>query len=222
MPLPTWSELTITDAGVDPMAARLYGDKARGQVMPLVLHLHGGAFVAGGLDAGAAVAGLLSQAGARVLSIAYPLAPAHPFPQGLESAHAVLRWLARQRGKLAGAQAPLVVAGEEAGGNLAAALALMSRDRHEPQLAAQILVSPMLDPVLGTCSMREAEAGTAGCKWAEGWRRYLCRATDATHPYAAPGASTRLAQLPPTLLALSPHDALRDETHAFAERLRKA
>jgi acetyl esterase/lipase len=215
-----WADLVIDDAGVAPLAARLYGERGRG--VPLVLHLHGGAFVSGGLDAGVTVASALAQAGARVLSLAYPLAPAHPFPAALEAGHAALLWLQRQRTRLASAHAPLFVAGEEAGGNLAAALALMSRDRQQPALAGQILVAPMLDPMLGTCSMREADAGVAGCKWAEGWRGYLHRATDACHPYAAPSGSTRLANMPPTLLVFSNGDALRDETHAYARRLREA
>ena len=120
--------------------------------------------------------------------------------------------------RLAGHGARVYVAGEEAGGNLAAAAALMSRDRLEPELAGQILLSPMLDPCLGTESQRDAEVGRAGCKWADGWRRYLCRAGNADHPYAAPGSSMRLAGLPPTLLVTAQDDPMRDETQSYARR----
>jgi acetyl esterase/lipase len=107
---------------------------------PQVLHLHGGAFVAGAPADGCCVAALLRQAGASVHSFDYPLAPDHPFPQAVESAYAVLAGMQPRR-----RCAPLYVAGEEAGGNLAAALALMARDRGGPALAGQILLSPMLD-----------------------------------------------------------------------------
>jgi acetyl esterase/lipase len=91
-----------------------------------------------------------------VVSLAYPLAPEHPFPQPIEVGYAVLQWLYKHRVKMAGKGAPLFLAGEEAGGNLAAAVAVISRDRGHPPLAGQILVSPMLDPCTGTASQREA------------------------------------------------------------------
>ncbi|HEY0856634.1 MAG TPA: alpha/beta hydrolase fold domain-containing protein, partial [Albitalea sp.] len=109
-----------------------------------------------------------------------------------------------------------------AGGNLAAATALVARDRHGPALAGQILLSPMLDVCISTASWRGVHAGPVGCPWADGWRAYLPRACDAMHPYAAPGSSMRLEGLPPTLLVTALDDPLRDETQAFARRLRAA
>jgi acetyl esterase/lipase len=188
----------------------------------LVLHLHGGAFTAGVPEDGASVADLLADAGALVVSLDYPLAPAHPFPQPVEAAYTALDWLARHRRRLGAAGAPLVIAGEEAGGNLAAAAALMARDRGGPALSGQILLSPMLDVCVATASLRRAHAGPVGCKWADGWRQYLPQACDATHPYAAPGASVRLAGLPDTLLLTAVDDAMCDETCAYAQRLRDA
>ncbi|WP_280154113.1 alpha/beta hydrolase fold domain-containing protein [Piscinibacter sp. XHJ-5] len=182
---------------------------------PQVLHLHGGAFVIGAPPGGSRVAALLKQAGACVHSFDYPLAPAHPFPQAVESAYAVLAGMQPKR-----RCGPLFVAGEEAGGNLAAALALMARDRGGPMLAGQILLSPMLDVCVATASLRDARAGPVGCRWADGWRKYLPRASDATHPYATPGSAMRLAGLPRTLLLTSQDDPLRDETRAYAQRLR--
>jgi acetyl esterase/lipase len=168
------------------------------------------------------VASLLADAGAVVMSLDYPLAPAHPFPQAVETGYAALVWAWKSRNKLAGQGAPVFVAGEEAGGNIAAAVSLMMRDRQELALAGQILLSPMLDPCLGTASLRDAEAGPVGCMWADGWHHYLPRLEDATHPYAAPGAALRLAGLSPTLLVTAQDDPLRDETLAYAERLRAA
>jgi acetyl esterase len=223
MSSPAWNEETIASDGAPPLAARVYrADGAPGDGAPLVLHLHGGAFVAGDLVAGSAVASLLAGAGAVVVSLAYPLAPEHPFPQGVEAIHAALVWAQRERRRLTGHGARLFVAGEEAGGNLAAAAALIARDRRDPVLAGQILLSPMLDVCVSTASLRGAKAGPVGCPWADGWRAYLPRACDALHPYATPGRSMRLDGLPPTLLITALDDPLRDETRAYAERLRAA
>ncbi|WP_428422454.1 alpha/beta hydrolase [Methylibium sp.] len=206
----------------EPLKARVYGSRPRGSSAPLVLHFHGGAFVAGGLDSGAAIAGLLAEAGAVVVSLDYPLAPAHPFPAAVEAGHAALTWVHRHRGRLAGQSATVWVAGEEAGGNLAAAVALMARDRHGPPLAGQILLSPMLDPCVATASLRDAAAGPVGCRWADGWHHYLPNVADADHPYAAPASSMRLAGVPRTLLITAQDDPLRDEALAYAQRLRDA
>lgn len=179
-----------------------------------VLHLHGGAF-GGSIESGEGVAAALAAAGATVHSLDYPCGVAHPFPEALEAAYAVLLRLAGKR-----ARVPLFVAGEEAGGNLAACLALMCRDRLRPKLAGQILLSPMLDPRLGTCSARAAEAGAAGCKWAIGWHDYLRSPATANHPYAAPALALRLAGLPPALLISGPDDPMADEAAEYARRLR--
>jgi acetyl esterase len=221
---PRWKEQVIDIEGRPPLAARLYAATFdAGKPVALVLHLHGGSFVGGSLDQGTAVASLLARAGATVLSIAYPLAPEHPFPNAVEAAHAALGWAQRHRRRLVGAAVPLIVAGEEAGGNLAAAVALVARDRHGPALAGQILLSPMLDLCVASASWRDALAGRAGqCPWADGWRAYLPRACDALHPYAAPSRSMRLHGLPPTLLITSQDDPMRDEALAYAQRLREA
>lgn len=221
-PAPAWRDETIASPGAAPLALRIYGCAERCAGMPLVLHFHAGAFVGGALDDGAAVAGVLADAGAAVASVDYPLAPAHPFPQAIEAGYAALQWVERRRRRLAAKQAPIYVAGEEAGGNLAAAVAMMARDRAGPALAGQILLSPMLDVCVASASQRDARCGPVGCPWSDGWRAYLARDADAIHPYAVPGASLRLAGLPPTLLVSAADDPLRDETRAFARRLRAA
>lgn len=219
---PTWVDKQIQLALKKPLDVRFYGRHRVGAVSPLVVHFHGGAFAGGSLDGGSCVARLLADAGAVVMSLDYPLAPAHPFPAAVETGYAALLWAWKARQKLAGQGAPLFIAGEEAGGNLAAAVSLVARDRQEPALAGQILLSPMLDPCLATASLRDAEAGPVGCVWADGWHHYLPRLEDAGHPYAAPGSALRLAGLPPTLLVTAQDDPLRDETLEYAERLRAA
>lgn len=186
---------------------------------PIVLHLHGGAFVDGSLDSGRPVARLLAESGAVVVAAEYPLAPAHPFPEALRASYALLVWMNRNRARLSHRASQLYVAGEEAGGNLAASLALIARDRCAPALAGQILLSPMLDPDLATCSIREAEAGPVGCRWADGWQGYLGSAARAAHPYASPMAVSRLSGLAPALVLTAADDPLRDESLSYAARL---
>ena len=204
------------------MDVRMYGKRVAGGGMPLVVHFHGGAFVAGDLDSGSTVARMLAGAGAVVVSLAYPLAPKNPFPAGVEAGYDVLAWVYKNRVKLAGQGARIFLAGEEAGGNIAAAVSVMARDRGHPPLAGQILLSPMLDPCVGTASLRKATADATHCKWADGWLQYLRCPMDAEHPDAGPGGSRRLADIAPTLVLSGADDPLRDEAKAYAERLRNA
>jgi acetyl esterase len=217
------SDVTIPMAGHPALAARIYAGRPSGATVPLVLHFHAGAFVAGDLDSGACMARLLAQVDSVVVSLAYPLAPAHPFPQAVEAGYAALEFMYKQRHKLAGKGAPVYLAGDEAGGNLAAAVALVARDRAHPPLAGQVLVAPMLDPCVGTASLRETmECSTARCKWADGWQQYLRSPMDAEHPYAVPAHAQRLVGLPPALILTGADDPMRDEALAYAQRLRQA
>lgn len=184
---------------------------------PLVLHLPSGSFL--GTAAERPVATVLAEAGAVVVSADYPAGTRHPFPEALEAMHALLTDLDQRRGFWGARGSPLFVAGEEAGGNLAAALTLVARDRLGPKLAGQILLSPMLDAEMATCSFRDADAGPVGCKWADGWASYLSSACDAAHPYAVPAYGTRMAGLPPALIVTTPDDPMRDEALAYAGRL---
>lgn len=208
--------------GEPALALRVLGRKPRTGAAPLVLHFHGGAFVSGDLDSGACLADLLAGAGAVVASLAYPLAPQHRFPEALEAGHAALLWLHRQRARLAGREAPLFVAGEEAGGNIAAAMAMVARDRAQPPLAGQILVSPLLDPCNATPSLRETLGEQVRCKWADGWQQYLRGPMDVEHPYAVPALAKRLAGLAPALVLTGGDDPMRDAALAYAARLRSA
>ena len=187
---------------------------------PLVLHLAGGTFarVAGERP----VATLLAEAGAVVVSAEYPAGAAHPFPGAIEAMYVLLRHLHDRRAVFASKRSPLFVAGEEAGGNLAAALTLMARDRLGPPITGQILLSPMLDAGMASCSFRDAEAGSVGCKWADGWGVYLGSAEKAAHPYAVPACGTRMSGLPPALIVTTPDDPMRDECLAYAGRLHQA
>lgn len=211
----------VQEVQFGPLAARVYGCGAASPAA-LVLHLHGGTFNTGSIESGRCVAEALREAGAAVASIAYPLAPRHRFPETLEDIYRSLQALHAKRRAWSGRMTPLHVAGEEAGGNLAAALAMMARDRGGPRLAGQILFSPMLDACLATHSLRTADAGPVGCRWADGWHDYLGSPDRAAHPYAAPLGAMRLSGLPPALIVTAEDDPLRDECAAYAGKLRKA
>lgn len=159
----------------------------------------------------------LQDAGAQVLVTRYPLAPAQPFPAALDEAWAQLQQLAATKPR----GARLGVAGVEAGGTLAAALALRARDEGLV-LAAQILVSPALDPLLASASARQAHLGDCQCPLAQGWREYLGPACDAAHPYATPLATSRLQGLAAALLITGDEDPLGDDARRYAERLQAA
>jgi len=220
--IPPPSEVrTMPVPGTDRNACVL-GAKRRGQVLPLVLHFHGGNFTSGHPDDESSMAPLLAGAGAVVASFDYPLAPDHRFPVSVEAGYVALEWLYKQRTALAGKDAPLFVAGEEAGGNLAAAVAMVARDRLHPPLAGQMLVAPMLDPCTGSPSLRDKLGTQLACRWADGWQQYLRGPMDAEHPYAVPGRAQRLVDLPRTLVLTGSDDAMRDEAAAYARRLRAA
>jgi acetyl esterase/lipase len=157
-----------------------------------------------------------------VLASGYTLATSAPFPAAVEDAHAVLTWAKKNKAKLGWSGKSLLVAGIEAGANLAAVCALMSRDRGGPALAGQILVMPMLDPGLTTCSMRELQAPElldVADACASAYRGYLPNAADRTHPYASPLQSSRLKNLPPALILSAQDDPLRDEAEQYGAKL---
>jgi acetyl esterase len=226
-------QLTIRElevAGAEgPLAARLYtSDAPRTKKDSLVVFFHSGGFVGGGLDEADEFLRHMSCGAANqlVLASSYTLATERPFPAAVEDAHAVLCWTRKNKAKLGWNGKRLVVAGIEAGANLAAVCALMSRDRGGPELAGQILIMPMLDPGLSTCSMREVklDADMAGVAdtCAASYRGYLPNGADRTHPYASPLQSSRLKNLPPALILSAEEDPLRDEAEQYAAKLSAA
>lgn len=206
---------------LDSLSARLYRPAGDESVLPAVLYLHGGGFVAGSLDeADVTARALAAQARIAVLSLDYSLAPRHPFPAAPEDAHAALRWLARHAADLRLDAQRLAVAGDDAGGNIAAAAALIARDRNGPALAAQVLIGPMLDPsmtLLGDAERLRSDLKPQTC--AQRYAQYLPRTQERLHPYASPLTSRRLHELPPTYLATAKCDVLHCEAEHYATAL---
>lgn len=208
-----------TDAGCQ---AHVYRGAELLSPPPVVLHLHGGTFSASCIGSCARVAETLADAGAVVVSLQYSFACLNPFPAALEVIYSILTTMRARCPELAHKKSTLFVAGEEAGGNIAAGVALMARDQYLGDLQGQILLSPMLDPCLATASFRKYCPESAVQTMADGWQHYLGETAGFTHPYAAPAMCTRLAGLAPTLLVTSAECPMRDEAQAYAERLRKA
>jgi acetyl esterase len=204
-----------------PLTLRLYRPDRAHATLPVVLYFHGGGFVAGKLDdANAAARFIAGQTPALVVSVDYALAPARPFPAAPEDAHAAALWISEHAAELGGDPLRLAVAGDDAGGNLAAALTLIARDRNGPEILAQALVGPMLDPSmtrLGDGPRLKSDLSAATC--ADCYRQYLPQARQRVHPYASPLISVRQAGLPPALIITAECDVLHNEAEKYAATL---
>ncbi|MGW8726784.1 alpha/beta hydrolase [Streptomyces sp. NPDC055808] len=210
-------------AGAPDLPVRVYRPAAPGPA-PTVVYLHGGGWVLGGLDLYDRTCRALCRAsGAVLVSVDYRLAPEARFPAPAEDAYAALLWAGRHLQDLGGAAGPLVVAGDSAGGNLAAAAALLARDRQGPPLALQALVYPALDAARGTASYRANGQGyyltAAHLRWF--WAQYLGPRGDGGHPLASP-LRADLTGLPPAYVVTAGCDPLCDEGRAYVRALRAA
>ena len=196
--------------------------RPEGAVRPaIVVFFHGGGFLHRDIAATQAITGALSsRLNAVVITPMYATAGDAPFPAAIEDAYAAVGWAARTARDARWDSRKLIVAGVECGGNLAAVAAMLARDRGAPDLMAQILVRPMLDP---TQSSRSMHAAAPGERWPSscnaGYRAYLPNAADRLHPYAAPACCSRVAGLPPALILTGSDDPLRDEGEAYGAKL---
>lgn len=192
-------------------------------LLPVVSYYHGGGWVAGDLDSHENVCrALANAAGALVVSVDYRLAPENPFPAAAEDAHAAAAWLAVNAGEIGGDPSRLAVCGDSAGGNLAAAAAMMARDRGGPSIALQVLAYPITDFNFETESYRLFAEGffltRADMLWY--WDQYAPKIEDRRHPWASPMRAEDLSGLPPALVITAGHDVLRDEGESYARRMK--
>lgn len=216
-----WNDVILNDPDMKPVSARVYRNGDTQNVDAFVLHFHGGAFADRQSGVDRPIAMSIALCGTTVFSADYGAAADNSFPHTMDVAFDVLRHLSAMR-KGSSRRIKLIVAGEEAGGNVAAAVALRARDQMPGELDGQILLSPLLDHSMSSVSMREA--GSLGMRqsWAAGWARYLGLDGDPSHPYAAPASCTRFANLADALIVTSENDPLRDETLTYAARLQSA
>jgi acetyl esterase len=210
----------VSDESVGDIPIRIYRDADA--PTGLVVYFHGGGFVIGSIGLMDNVARELAHAsGAVVISVGYRLAPEDPYPAGLDDCEAVTRWALANLDRFGIAPGTVAVAGESAGGNLAAAVALRFRDAGEAALAGQVLMYPGVAGREEHPSMVEFDGLVISLKAAEMyWRAYSGSRNIDTDPYAAPLHAEHLRDLPSALVVLGGCDMLRDGGRAYAARLR--
>lgn len=207
---------------------RVYTPAGEGP-FPAAVQIHGGAWTMGTPDWPTFTAlcdTLAAEVPCVVVAVDYRLAPEHKFPAGLEDCHAAFAWVAEHAGELGVDPARIALVGDSAGANLAAAVALMARDRGGPSPAALLLEIPAPDHahIEDYPSAREFGAGW-GLETESlvlGRDLYFERPEDAAGAYASPGLAEDLSGLPPTLVMTAEFDPLRDNGEAFGKRLQEA
>jgi acetyl esterase len=207
------------------ISVRIYRSAAANKPCPAVVFFHGGGWVVGDLDTHDGLCrALCNAARCVVMSVDYRLAPEHKYPAAAEDAYAATIWIREHAAVLDVDPRRVAVAGDSAGGNLAAATALMTRDRGQPPLAAQVLIYPIADGDFETPSYQEFADGYMLTRGAMKWffRQYLSGEHEAQEPYVCPAQAANLRGLPPALVITAEYDPLRDEAEAYARRLQAA
>jgi acetyl esterase len=207
------------------LPVRIY-QKVGTKNVPVLLYFHGGGWVNGTLDSHDEICRLLAaESNATVVSVAYRRAPEHRFPAAPQDCLAATDWVFTRVSELRG-DGRVLVAGDSAGGNLAAVVALMRRDQHkQPTLAGQILLWPATayyhPPTQSYLDYGEG-FGLRRKGMSHFWDLYLNDPEEAKNPYAAPLAAAELGNLPPALVITAEYDVLRDEGEEYARRLSAA
>jgi acetyl esterase len=217
-------DVTLPGPSGSELRARLYRP-GRGEDLPILVYYFGGGWSLGTLDTGDGVCRMLTNAAECVtISVEYRLAPEHRFPAAVEDCYAGAAWAVAHADDLGADATRLAVAGDSSGGNLAAAVALLARERGGPAITHQLLVYPNTDYQADTPSMREANDeyffNPASVRWY--WGMYLATQEDGANPLASPLRAEDLSGLPAATVITAEYDPLRDEAEAYATRLRMA
>ncbi|HVM82256.1 MAG TPA: alpha/beta hydrolase, partial [Candidatus Binatia bacterium] len=219
------SELTVPGPDVS-IRAKLFRPSGAGAApLPVIVFYHGGGWVLGSPETHAmATAAMVQRTGAAVLSVDYRLAPEHPFPAAFDDAYAALLWVAGSGPRHGLDPTRIAVAGDSAGGNLAAGVSLVATREGGRRPAAQMLIYPVTDLANRHASYRLFAEGffltAAEMEWYIG--HYLPNRSAARDPRASPLLAPDLSGLPSALVLTAGFDPLRDEGEAYAARLEAA
>jgi acetyl esterase len=205
-----------------PIPVRIYVPAGSGP-KPALVYFHGGGWARGSLQTHDILCRALANGGACiVVSVDYRMAPEHTFPAAIEDSLAATRWVAEHAEQIGIDPTRLAVGGDSAGGNLAAAVALVLRDEGRPALVHQLLIYPVTDYNFETRSYLDNAEGYNLTREAMRfyWRLYLRDESDADDQRASPLRARHFANLPSAFVITAEYDPLRDEGHAYADRLR--
>jgi acetyl esterase len=206
------------------ISVRLYHPRP-GTRLPVLVYYHGGGWISWSVASFDPVCRRLCEASqCAVVSVDYRLAPEHKYPAAVDDAYAVLGWV-RARAELLGIDAGRVgVGGDSAGGNLAAVVTQLVRERRDPPLRFQALIYPVTDVTMSHPSYQEhaSDATLTASVMRHFIGSYLPADADRRHPTISPLFATDLAGLPPAIMIIAEYDPLRDEGFAYARRLREA
>jgi acetyl esterase len=204
------------------LAIRIYKPR-EARALPVLVYFHGGIFTTGSLEThDVPLRALANASGCMIVSVAYRLAPESPFPAAPEDAYAATQWVSKHAAEIGADATRMAVGGDGAGGNLAAVVALMARDRKGPALRYQVLIYPFTSAAMQTVSWWDFANGPVlnreGMLFHLG--RYLNTATDIRNPYLSPLAATNLEKLPPALIITAEYDPVRDDGENYAHELK--
>lgn len=215
----------IPGADGTDLPIRIYWPSTSDEPLPVVVFFHGGGWVIGGIDShDGQVREMVNRTAMVYVSVDYRLAPEARFPAAAEDCYAATQWVAANAADIGADAARLGVAGDSAGGNLAAVVALMARDRGGPAVAHQLLIYPCCDMDSNAWpSQTENGTGYFLTKESMDWfyDQYADMA-DRDNPYASPIKADDLSGLPPACVITAEYDPLRDEGEAYGARLKEA
>ncbi|HUA48947.1 MAG TPA: alpha/beta hydrolase [Solirubrobacteraceae bacterium] len=222
------NDITVPGGPTGPVSVRVLRPAGRnGDTLPVVLYIHGAGWVFGSKHThDRLIRELCAGTNATIVFPNYDLSPEARYPTAIEENYAALTWIA-ERGASDGIDASrIAVAGDSVGGNMAAAMTLMAKERSGPRLAAQLLFYPVTDASFDTGSYEQFAEGyylrRDGMQWF--WDQYTTSESDRDQITASPLRATveELAGLPPALIITGEADVLRDEGEAYAAKLRLA
>jgi acetyl esterase len=223
---PPEADFHAEDKGIPGRAGeipiRIYQPRA-GSGFPVLVFFHGGGFVSGGLDTeDSPLRAISNRCDCLVVSVAYRLAPENPYPAATDDAYAATKWVAEHAQEIGGDSTRIAVGGDGSGGNLAAVVTQMARDRGSPRLVFQVLIYPSLDPSMLTYSWIASRdpIATSQAHLAQ-WSVYVPLNVDPATPYISP-VNGKLHDLPPAFMITGVNDPALDEDQRYAAGLQSA